>query len=71
MSDSTSVTFSSVIFIRYATPGEIVAAAVVLPLLGIIALALRFFARFQRKNGLGIDDWLLVPAAVCWKSLQI
>lgn len=65
MSEPTSITFTSVISIGYASPGEIVAAAVVLPLLGITVLALRFFARFQRKADLEIDDWLLVPAVVC------
>ena len=65
MPDPNTITFTSVISLKYARPGEIIAAAVVLPLLGILALALRFFARFRRKNELGIDDWLLVPATVC------
>ena len=54
----------SPLFIDYATSDEIYAAAIVLPVLGIVLVLLRFYARIVQKAGIGIDDWLMIPALV-------
>lgn len=47
------------------TPALVIAAGAVLPILGIFAVALRFYSRVSQKNtGLGIDDWLILAAIV-------
>lgn len=46
------------------TKGEVIAAAAILPFLGIVLVALRFYNRMKHKTGIGADDWLIVPAAV-------
>ena len=48
----------------FVSPAEVIAAGVVLPVLGIIVVALRFHARRIQKAHVGIDDWLTVPASV-------
>ncbi|KAL8894163.1 MAG: hypothetical protein Q9192_004559 [Flavoplaca navasiana] len=45
------------------TKGEVIAAAAILPFLGIVLVALRFYNRIKHKTGVGADDWLIVPAA--------
>ena len=47
---------------RWNTPGQVAAAATVLPALGIITVALRFRVRALQKAKLGVDDWLILPA---------
>ena len=51
--------------VHYVTPGEIYAASIVLPFLGIVFVFLRFYARTLKKNSIGFDDWLMLPALVC------
>lgn len=46
------------------TKGEVIAAAAVLPFLGIVLVTLRFYNRLKHKAGIGADDWLIVPATV-------
>ncbi|KAL8828087.1 MAG: hypothetical protein Q9170_006753 [Blastenia crenularia] len=46
------------------TKGEVIAAAAVLPFVGIVLVMLRFYSRIKNKTGLGADDWLIVPALV-------
>ena len=47
------------------TPALVIAAGAVLPILGIIAVALRFTSRLQRKDvRLGADDWLILVSIV-------
>ncbi|KAL8952931.1 MAG: hypothetical protein Q9222_001190 [Ikaeria aurantiellina] len=53
------------------TKGEVVAAAAVLPILGIVLVILRFYSRIKYKAGLGADDWLIVPAAVIVLAMGI
>lgn len=49
----------------YQTPGQIISAGIVLPIVGIIVTGLRFWARnAQQKGAQGIDDWLMVPILV-------
>lgn len=51
--------------VPYVTPGEIYSASIVLPILGIVFVLLRFYARVVQKKSAGIDDWLMLPALVC------
>ena len=48
----------------FITPGEVLAAGIVLPILGIVFVGLRFYTRMLQKASFGIDDWLTVPALV-------
>lgn len=50
----------------YPTPNEIIAAGTVLPTLGVIIVALRFYNRRRSSAGIGLDDWLVLPALVSW-----
>lgn len=47
-----------------ASAGEVLAAGIVLPIVCLACVMLRFLARGRQKVRLGLDDWLLVPAAV-------
>lgn len=49
----------------YQTPGHVVAAAVVLPVLDVLVVGLRFYTRRRQRLPLQMDDWLTLPAAVC------
>ena len=53
------------------TKGQVIAAAAVLPVLGIILVILRFYSRIKYKAGLGADDWLIVPATVSTCDLRL
>ncbi|KAI0378767.1 plasma membrane protein Pth11-like protein [Hypomontagnella monticulosa] len=55
----------------YQRPGPVEAAAIALPLLDIIAVALRFQARKTQKQGLKWDDWLLIPATLLTLGIGI
>ncbi|KAL8879049.1 MAG: hypothetical protein Q9198_003263 [Flavoplaca austrocitrina] len=46
------------------TKGEVIAAAAILPFLGIVLVALRYYNRMKHNAGVGADDWLIVPAAM-------
>ena len=48
----------------YQTPGHIIAMATVLPVLDILAVALRFYTRRKQRLPLKADDWLLIPAVL-------
>ena len=52
----------------YVNPKSVIAIGVLFPVLGAVAVALRFAVRLRRKNGLGIDDWLCLPALVIMSS---
>ena len=53
----------------FATPGEILAAAIVLPVLGILTVVLRFVARSKQGSPLGRDDGTIVAALVGLSNL--
>lgn len=48
----------------YTTPTSIIVISVLFPILGVIAVSLRFYTRTKAKIGLWIDDWLTLPALV-------
>lgn len=54
--------------VPYSTPGAIMAAATTLPIVATIVVALRFYVRVSRKQGIGADDWLLLPSLVRHRS---
>lgn len=56
---------TTLLFVAYVTSGEIYAASIVLPFLGIVFVLLRFYARALQKSSRGVDDWLMIPALVC------
>lgn len=58
------MTKSSGLVVPYVTSQEIFAVSILLPLLGIVFVLLRFYARVLQKQSTGIDDWLMLPALV-------
>ena len=48
----------------YATPAAVIVVSVLFPVLGIATVFLRFYTRRTQKIGLGVDDWLILPALV-------
>ena len=48
----------------YQKPGQVIAAAVVLPVLDTLTVILRFYVRRRQRLPLQADDWLTVPAVV-------
>ena len=50
--------------VPYAYATETVMAGAVLPAVGILVVALRFYVRSTQKWAVGIDDWLMLPALV-------
>ena len=46
------------------TRGQVIAAATVLPALGMISVALRLWARLGKPTGFGLDDAFMLPALV-------
>ncbi|KAL9600905.1 MAG: hypothetical protein Q9219_002840 [cf. Caloplaca sp. 3 TL-2023] len=47
----------------YPSPDEIMAAGTVLPAVGLFIVALRFYTRHKKSAGIGLDDWLILPAS--------
>lgn len=67
VSNATTVTYTSTSE-GGITPRLVIAAGAVLPVLGIVAVALRFYSRIKSKNlGVGTDDWLISIAAVSFE----
>lgn len=50
--------------ISFVGPGEVTAAGVALPVVGIIVVALRFWLRGYQKVKLGLDDYTILVALV-------
>ena len=48
----------------YAYHGKVIVAGVLLPVVGIIVVGLRIWARLKRRLKIGTDDWLIMPALV-------
>ncbi|KAI0206736.1 hypothetical protein F4808DRAFT_405147 [Astrocystis sublimbata] len=55
----------------YETPGHIIAASVVLSVLDIVVVALRFWSRSSRNQGVKTDDWLIIPAVISTIAIGI
>lgn len=49
---------------NWNTRGQTIAAATVLPALGLICVGLRFWSRLHRRTGFGLDDAFIFPALV-------
>ena len=52
----------------YTYHKQVIAAGAALPAIGIVVVTLRFWTRVWKKSGLGVDDWLIIPALVYEKS---
>jgi len=52
------------------TPGKMYAMAVIFSMLAIIAVALRFYARYLKRAGYWWDEYMIVPALVCTDCAQ-
>ncbi|KAI1129773.1 plasma membrane protein Pth11-like protein [Nemania abortiva] len=48
----------------YQSPGHVVAAGIVLPLIDILTVSLRFWVRKKQGQLIKLDDWLVVPATL-------
>lgn len=45
-------------------PASLIATGILLPLLGVVAVGLRFAVRHRSKAFLGIDDWTILAACI-------
>ena len=52
------------------SPEGIYACSTVVPVLSVVAVALRFYTRLRQKVGLQFDDWAQIPALVCFVNLH-
>lgn len=52
------------------TPQSAIAVGFGFPIIDGILVALRFYSRRQLKIERGIDDWLCIPAWVCFSLRQ-
>ena len=50
--------------IPFVSPGDILAASIVLPVTGIVAVSLRFWMRSVQNVGFQLDDYLILLALV-------
>jgi hypothetical protein len=50
----------------YEKAGPNLAVAIVIPILDLIVVFGRIYVRRKQKMSLGIDDWLMIPALVCF-----
>lgn len=50
--------------------GKMYALATVLSLLAIMATILRFYARRMKQASLSWDDYMILPALVCWAMFE-
>ncbi|KAI1458555.1 hypothetical protein F4805DRAFT_423818 [Annulohypoxylon moriforme] len=46
----------------YEKPGYVIAACMVLPVMGIITSVLRIWVRLKKKEAFKADDWFIIPA---------
>lgn len=53
------------------SPGNVIAASIVLSVLCTVAVALRFFARYVQRNKVLVDDWLTLPALILTIGLGV
>ena len=48
----------------YVNPAGVITCGVLFPILGAVAVAVRFILRRKRRNDLRADDWICLPALV-------
>lgn len=54
----------SELVIPFVSPGEVLSAGIVIPLVGILTVGLRFWLRSRQKARAGADDYLILLALV-------
>ena len=64
--ESTMTSAAAGISFKWNTPQQVIAASVVLPALGLIAVSLRFRVRCIQKASIGLDDWTILFAMVSY-----
>ena len=52
------------LIVPFVYAGKVYAAAIVLPIIAIVTVALRFWLRMTGKAGIGVDDWFTLAALV-------
>ncbi|KAI0556236.1 plasma membrane protein Pth11-like protein [Xylaria curta] len=55
----------------FETPGHVIAASIVVPVVDLLALAIRFHIRRRLRHGLKADDWLILLATVLTLGMGI
>ncbi|KAI1196094.1 hypothetical protein F5X97DRAFT_224956 [Nemania serpens] len=55
----------------FETPGHVIAASIVVPVIDVLALAIRFHLRRRLKHGLKADDWLIFLATALTLGMGI
>ena len=48
----------------YVNGGSVIAIGVIFPVLGTLAVSLRFAVKHVRRTGVGLDDWLILLGLV-------
>ena len=54
----------------FVNKGSVLAVGILFLILGCSAVTARFYVRREKKSGLGIDDWLMLPALVSKRLLN-
>ena len=54
----------------FITPGELIAAAIVLPAVSMVLVIMRFVTRRVSKQAVGIEDWMSLVAMVSYGCLH-
>ena len=52
----------------YVNGQSVIAVGVLFLILSVVVVCARFYVRLRRKYGLGIDDWLCLPALASTSS---
>ena len=52
----------------YVNEQSVLAVGIIFTILSVAVVCTRFYVRRQKKSGLGIDDWLCIPALVSFRS---
>lgn len=60
---------ASELTIGFVSPGEVMAAGIVIPIVGAIVVGMRFWVRSSQKSTTGADDYTILLALVsCWRT---
>lgn len=53
------------------SPERMYAIATIMTVLALLAVGLRFWARHVKKSGLSWDDYMILPALVCFPIVSL
>ena len=57
--------------IRFVSPGEVMAAGIVVPVVAAIVVGTRFWVRYSRKSTIGADDYTILLALVSCSRISV